>query len=301
MERKGRYYLSRVIKSGQLNPETLIRAISRPATIITGKYAWTITNVQIFERDGNIVYVFGKLSKFIPEGVVRVVNETEKAETDVVEPNLIEASSPFVYIPEFSGIAYLHVWNQIERDIFSKRFSRIVEESFDRFFVECRLEPITDLRKFIEKLASIETFTEISAKGHPPNPLFGSAWKNLREYLEKRQASELALKERGEEKSPLKSRLIEHIQGLMSQTDENRYTPNEPIDITDAAILMATDGYGDGRIVGRERDTKSIIVVKVSEKHTSFLLASDPSPDFLFEEAYKQFKKISKERNMTHK
>ena len=33
MERKGRYYLSRVIKAGQLNSETLIRAISNPATI----------------------------------------------------------------------------------------------------------------------------------------------------------------------------------------------------------------------------------------------------------------------------
>ena len=78
---------------GQLNSENLIHAISNPATVITGKYAWTITDVQIFEQDGNIVYVFGKLSKFNPEGIVKVVNEAEKTETNVIEPNLIEASS----------------------------------------------------------------------------------------------------------------------------------------------------------------------------------------------------------------
>ena len=136
------------------------------------------------------MYVFGKLSKYSPQGSVKVLDEKEKAETRVIEPNLIEASSPFLYIPQFSGLAYLHVWNQIEREIFAKRFSRIIEESFDNFFVDCKIEPITDLRKFIEKLTSIETFTEISAKIHPPNPLFGRAWKDLREYLEKRQASE---------------------------------------------------------------------------------------------------------------
>jgi hypothetical protein len=232
---------------------------------------------------------------------VKVVDEKQKAETSVIEPNLIEASSPFVYIPEFSGIAFLHVWNQIERDIFAKRFSRIIEESFGNFFVECKIEPITDLRKFIDKLVSIEAFTEISAKVHPPNPLFGSAWKNLREYLEKRQASELALTERSDGKSPLESKLVEHIRGLISQTDEERYVPKSPIDITDAAILMATDGYGDGKIVGRDRETRSTIVLRVSEKHTSFLLAADPAPDVLFEEAYKHFNRVSKERNMTHK
>jgi hypothetical protein len=300
MDARGRYYLSRIIKLGQLNQDNLIRAMMKPASIVTGKYAWTLTDVRVFERNKKIMYVFGKLSKYNPEGSVRVVNEREKAETSVVEPNLIEASSPFIYIPEFSGLAYLHVWNRIERETFAKRFSRIIEESFENFFVECKIEPITDLRKFIEKLASIDTFTEISAKVHPPNPLFGRAWQNLREYLEKRQASELSLKEVGDEKKPLNSHLETHVRGLVDQTDKERYFPSEPVDITDAAILMAVDGYGDGRIVGRERETRSTVILKVSEKHVSFLFEADPSPDQLFEEAHKQFRKISNERIMDH-
>ncbi len=300
MERRGRYYLSRIIKLGQLNQDNLIKAMIRPVSIVTGKYAWTITDVRVIKRNKKVVYVFGKLSKYNPEGTVKVVNEREKAETSIIEPNLIEASSPFIYIPEFSGLAYLHVWNQIEREIFAKRFSRIIEESFDNFFVTCKIEPITDLRKFIERLMSIDTFTEISARIHPPNPLFGRAWKNLREYLEKRQASELSLKESADEKQPLNSQLLAHLRGLADQTDDERYSPVEPVDITDAAILMAVDGYGDGRIVGREKETRSTIVLKISERHVSFLFGADPLPDQLFEEANKQFSKISKERNMDH-
>ncbi|MGB8980891.1 MAG: hypothetical protein WCC12_03365, partial [Anaerolineales bacterium] len=158
MEHRGRYYLSRVIKLGQLNQDNLIVAMRRPASIVTGKYAWTITDVRVVARRKKVIYVFGKLSKYNPEGTVKVVNENEKAETRVIEPNLIEASSPFIYIPEFSGLAFLHVWNKIEREIFARRFSRIIEQSFDNFFVTCKIEPITDLRKFIERLMNIEAF-----------------------------------------------------------------------------------------------------------------------------------------------
>jgi hypothetical protein len=272
----------------------------KPASIVTGKYAWTITDAKVFEQNGQVVYVFGKLSKYNPVGSVKVVDEKEKAETRVVEPNLIEASSPFIYIPEFSGLAYLHVWNQIEREIFARRFSRIIEESFGNFFVTCKIEPIIDLKRFIERLTSIESFVEISARIHPPNPLFGRAWKNLREYLEKRQASELSLKESATEKQPLNTQLLSHVRGLAEQTDSNRYSPVEPIDITDAAILMAVDGYGDGKIVGREKETRSTIILKISERHVSFLFDAEPSPERLFEEAHTQFSKISNERNMDH-
>ncbi|RLD03644.1 MAG: hypothetical protein DRI32_07070 [Chloroflexi bacterium] len=302
-ERRGSYYLSRIIKAGQLNKETLLGAISNSATVLVGKYAWTITDVKFFERDNQVVYAFGKLSKYSLEGTVKIVGKQgkKKIETDLVQPNLIEASSPFVYIPEFSGIAYLHVWNKIEREVFARRFSTIIEANFDNFFVECKIEPITDLHKFVERLMSIESFIEISAKVRPPNPLFGRVWENLKEYLEHRQATEMSVKERGDENYPLNSNLLKHIQGLTSQSEEKRYTPNDPVDITDAAILMATDGYGDGKIIGIEKETQTTITLKISEKHINFLFGREPHPDDLFENAYKQFKRISNERNMEHK
>jgi hypothetical protein len=171
----------------------------------------------------------------------------------VMEPNLIEASSPFIYIPEFSGIAYLHVWNQIDREVFASRFSRIIEESFGSFFVECKIEPITNLEKFLEKLRTIENFMEISAKVNPPNPLFGEAWRSLREYIDRRQLGELRLKEQAGKTGAILTDLPNHINGILSQSESNPYKPEKPIDITDAGILMAADGYGDGKIVGTEK------------------------------------------------
>ena len=98
----------------------------------------------------------------------------------------------------------------------------------------------------------------------------------------------------------MNSDLLAHIRGLIDQTDGERDSPIEQIDITDAAILMAADGYGDGKIIGREKETGSITVLKTSERHVSFLFNTDPAPDQLFEEAYKHFRKISNERNMDH-
>lgn len=39
---------------------------------------------------------------------------------EILEENLVIATSPFIYLVDFSGLAYLHVWNQIERDTFIK-------------------------------------------------------------------------------------------------------------------------------------------------------------------------------------
>lgn len=137
MERRGRYYLSRVHKYGQLDSSKLIAAINKPATVVTGKYAWTITDAFSYESGGVNSYVFGKLSKFSPQGVVKVVDDQQKIQANRVEPNLIEASSSFVYVPAFEVVAFLHVWNQIEREVFAKRFARVIEETYGSFF--CRM------------------------------------------------------------------------------------------------------------------------------------------------------------------
>ena len=88
-----------------------------------------------------------------------------------------------IYFKEFSGIAYLHVWNSIEDRTFKSRFSRIVREKFDDFFVDCAIEPISDIKTFAEKILGLTAITDIRAKVSPPNPLFGRCWKSLNDYI----------------------------------------------------------------------------------------------------------------------
>ena len=290
----GRYYLSRVIKLGDLNQEKLINALSNSPIVEVGKFDWTITDV-VDGRNESIPYIFGKLSKYAKVGHIKKVDESTRTQIDASTDNLLEASSPFVYIPEFSGIAFLHVWNNIQEEIFIRRFKVIIEAAYDNFFVGCELEPVIDYRAFASKLKTINRFTEMSAKVYPPNPLFGRLWSSLNTYIKDRNAADIAIKETSYSNNGVKTDIVDLVNNIMNNPN---YEPKKSPDITDAAILMAADGYGRGKVVGYENDT--LVIVKTSESQKSFLFDKEPNPTLLMKEAYKQFESVSKERDMKH-
>ena len=67
--------------------------------------------------------------------------------------------------------------------------------SYNSFFVRCEIEPITDLRTFVTRLARLERVIELQATVKPPNPLSGPCWKSLNDYMKKRQLDEVQVKE----------------------------------------------------------------------------------------------------------
>jgi hypothetical protein len=123
MVRKARYYLGRVAKLGRLTDELLIEAIRRP--VVTQSYGAHFTFTQI-HYSPSPEFVMAHLSKFEPEGEVPVVRVEQHAEDVDPIPGLLVASSPFVYLPQFSGIAYQHVWNKLERATFERVFAQLV-------------------------------------------------------------------------------------------------------------------------------------------------------------------------------
>ena len=112
----GRYYMSRIVKLGQLDQDRVAKALLQSVTLNIGKFAWTVTDVAS-ERGSKAAYIFGKLSKFDIEGQVTVVDTQKKRLVEAPEKNLLVSSSPFVYLPEYSGLAYLHVWNEIQEEV----------------------------------------------------------------------------------------------------------------------------------------------------------------------------------------
>jgi hypothetical protein len=120
--KRGRYYLGRVIKLGTLDQVKLMNAISESAAITVGQSRWTITNV-IDRRNSDLPFIFGKLAKFSVEGHVTLVDTSTKSEVDAIAPNLLIASAPFVYLPKYSGLVYMHAWNGVDSDVFPRRFS----------------------------------------------------------------------------------------------------------------------------------------------------------------------------------
>ncbi len=292
--RRGRYYLGRVIKMGELDQDRLMDAISNAATIAAGKARWTITNV-FDQRNTSRPFLFGKLSKFSDEGHVKLVDTKRRSEVDAIAENLLIASANFVYLPQYSGLAYMHVWNHIEADTFARRFKEIIEATYDNFFVGCCVEAISDYRSFGVKLRGLDRIHELSARVHPPNPLFGRLWGSLNDYVAQRNASEVSVRETQDSRNGLVSRISELVSRILENPE---YQPEFDVAIGDAAILMAADGYGSGRVVG-EQDGEEV-TIRTSDAQKTFLFSKEPKPADLADEAEKHFQRTSAERDMRH-
>lgn len=292
--RRGRYYLGRVVKLGGLDQARLLNAIREPKVINVGQFHWTFTDTLDLS-DTSEGYIFSRLSKYSQEGYVTIVDTETKSQKDSVAENLLVASAPFIYIPEFSGIAYLHVWNGIEEGVFRRRFSKLIEETYDNFFVNCEIEQISDYRAFVTKLKTLDSFSEIRAKVHPPNPLFGDLWKDLDEYIKSRNASEVHVAEKSDEKDGLNTDLVELINAIV---EERIRDVAQPASLTDAALLMAADGYGSGKVVGNSRS--ETVIIRTADTQKSFLFDKQPEIKELAVEVRRKFMSISNERDMRH-
>lgn len=297
MAKQGTYYTGRVLKLGSLDQEMLMDAIKRPVPVTYRGNAWTFIDVDEYKQAGHH-YVFGRLSKYSPNGEVGVVDESTRSERKQLEPNLLMASSPFVYIPNHSGIAFLNVSGQIEVRTFIRRFCEIVEKTHHNFFVDCDIELVTDLKTFAAKLLSLHGIFKIEARISPPNPLFSPLWKSLEKYLRERNTDRMTVIEDAPESDVLKTNLPKIVVEAADQTEETPFVPETDIPIGDAAILMAADGYGKGIIRGR-RDAE-LIVIKTSETTLNFSFEKIPDPYALYIKALEIFNRIEKQRHMEH-
>ena len=287
--------MGRVIKLGELNQEMLIDAIINAPTIEIGQFEWTITDV-VDRRNATDPYIFGNLSKYSRQGEVKVVDEIEKHQLSATAENLLEASAPFVYLPNFSGLAYLHVWNGIQENVFPRRFKSIIEAAYGGFFVDCIVEPVADYREFLLKINGLRQINELTARVHPPNPLYGRLWSSLNDYVTKREADEISIKEKSEKSNGLTTKLHELIERLI---ENPKYQPNEDVDVTDAAVLMAADGYGSAKVTGLDGHSNET-VIKTSDSKSSFLFDKEPAHELLAKASMSNFERISNERDMRH-
>lgn len=294
MASRGTYYLGRITTLGVLDKGKIINAIKNPIPIVTRGNAWSFIDTIEYNKGGDH-FVFGRLSKYSPDAEVTVVDTEKRAAKKLLEPNLILASSPFVYIPSHSGIAFLHVYNQIEVKIFISRFCSIIRKTYHAFFVDCHIESISDLKTFAIKLMKLEGIYEISARVYPPNPMFGPLWKSLKEYIDFRRSEKMRIQEESSNETPLNTDLPKHIQEIADHEGEELPIQKE-IPIGDAAILMAADGYGRGIVRGK-RDGE-MVIIKTSETIRNFIFDREPEPYDLYKIAIKIFENVKEERHM---
>lgn len=220
--------------------------------------------------------------------------------TDI--PNLLVASSPFVYLPAFSGLAYQHQSRKLPRPQFERIFPQLLVEKFERLFAEASIEPVSDLRTFVQRVASLEVVTKLQATVHPPNPLFGPAWESLRDYIRTRRVAQLDVAERASLEGGIVTLVPETAQRALEEGETGRRGRAEmasnPPGLTDAAILMAADGYGRAKVEGRRAER--VVVVRTQDSQLDFTFAREPEPEQLAELAYQRFSRINVERYLEH-
>jgi hypothetical protein len=300
MRTKARYYLGRVVKLGELNQERLLEALREPVVLQRNNNLYTFIDIQVIGQPAEPSGVFARLAKFKPEAAVQIVKPTEHEGAEQNVKNLVEASSPFVYLPEFSGIVYQHVWNRLQREHFEKVFGELIQAKFGNFFVSCRVEPVADLRTFVVRLSKLDKINSIRAKVNPPNPLFGPCWGSLVDYMKKRRLDEVTVQE--ESQTGVVTNIKRIASAMLEEGDPAKLTTMmEPLmgGVGDAALLMAADGYGRAKVEGHEGDRA--VVIRTSENQKSFLLDKDPEPAALAEAARSEFSRVSDERYLEHK
>lgn len=268
-----------------------------------GDFVYTFTNIYTSGPASNPHFVYARLTKFTPEGSIAVVETKQHIATVADVANLIVASSPFIYVPAYSGIAYQHVWNKLQREQFERAFKLLIEEKHQRFFAESFIEPISNLRTFVQQLAAMSAITKLEATVHPPNPLFGILWGSLRRYMQERHTAELNIREEAGPSQALISNVPKLAGALLDTSDDEAAVLSDVIGpyesaFGDAAVLMAADGYGKARIEGIRNERR--VVIRTQDSQLSIKFDRDPAPEHLDAEVRPVFARITEERYMEH-
>lgn len=299
MGKQTRYYLGRVLKKGEMTSEKVIEAMRDPVTIEYRGTKYSFIDFEVFDAPGQEIGFAAKIAKYRQQGAVDVVHEAQHTSAEASVINLIDAASSFVYLPGFSGLAYRHIWNSFPSDQFERVFKELVETKYQKFFVGCDVDPVTDLRTFVTRLSKLDRITELNATVVPPNPLFGPCWESLFKYMKKRNLAEVSIKEQAI--GGIETRLKEIANAILEEPDPQQMIQlMEPLldGVGDAAILMAADGYGRARVAGKENNRD--VVIRTSDNQKNFLFEGSQSSQILYQIAVEEFRKNTSERKLEH-
>lgn len=311
MPRDSRYFFFRVIKHGPPKardaPSAVASALLAPERLKLGTTIWEF--IDVLEVDGAFV---AKLAKYVDAGTVETVDTATHRSDSKSVGNLLDAASRFVYLPSESLICCQRVNSKISTAVFQDRFERLVTGHRANLFQDVTLAPIDDRDAFADRIRGLASITTIDAIVFPPNPLYGRFWKPLDAFLKRRRASTLHIKEEAEGDAGLQSRICELVSQVTEDVGPNdgqriapETSPNsdceDPIDLPDAAILMAADGYGTARIGGVDRVTARNVWIPVGEQPVSITVPAGATDFELLAEVRRSSTAIIVNRQMRHR
>lgn len=300
MAQPSRFCLGRINKLGSMTADLLLRIIMDPPTISARGARYTFISAQQVTTDDGREAIYAMLAKYRPDGEVAVVDPSAHTLKQAPVQDLLRASSSFVYIPSLSGIAYRHISGVLPHELFERMFSDLVSKSGLALLGSAEINPISDIRTFVSKLARMESVTEISATVQPPNPLFGPLWESLYDYVKKRGLDRLSVDEYSA------TGIHTDLPEIAASMDPESVVSRRAVALMasqagasgDAAVLMAADGYGKATVRGRH-DGEWVTYSSANDQRT-FLLDGEPSPERLANEAVNQLLRVNHDSGLAH-
>lgn len=291
---KGKFYFGRVVKTGtNYDQKKLVEGLRKAFPIKSKKYSWAFVEVRESNISGQM-YISGQLAQYDQDGEIDVVEELTRSRRKSLAKNQIRSSARFVYFPEHSGIIFLNVWNSIPVNVFRSKFCELVDAYYQKMFVQTEIELITDYKKFSTKIRELESVLEIDANVHLPNPMFGELWEEIDRELRERNSERLTIIEKAKSGRSIKTNLIEIVDSIVNGKFKLKKRPS----ISEAAILMAADGYGKGTVIGSVGT--EIVEVRTNKMELTISLEKDCDEETLARVALKALENIEKERRMKH-
>lgn len=290
----GTFYVGRVVKTGiSYGQEKLIEGLLKASPLKKMKFKWAFVDVAMSQVN-NRKFISGQLAQYFDIGEIETVEESTRSKKKSIAKNQIRSSARFIYFPEHSGIIYLNVWGKIPSELFRTRFCEIIDNHFEKMFIKTEIEPITDYKKFSTKIKELDEIKEISATVHLPNPLFGELWEDLDDELRSRNSEKLAIVEKAKPGLGIKTSLVNFVESILDKTIEKKEKPT----MSEAAVLMAADGYGKGKVIGLKKGVVAIIKTHLME--LTFTANKEIEERELAKLGLEELDRVVRERNMKH-
>lgn len=244
----GRLNLIPVIADYAEKTRFVLEALRTNKTIERRSHIWRFSRIgELDGEDGQ--YVYGFLVKYKAETAEEViVPETGDIEDEAIKNSVVAKSRFFMHIR--SGIVAYHPVGAISEGQFRWYFARLIEEAYDRFFVEAEVLTIEDRIQIQEVLRTIDNVSRIEIYLHPSNPNNSEIWQSIDKDLKETHTN----------------RYTE-----IRETNEN-ITSGEVILTNEqllSKLLMSVDGYGETKIKGKIQGKVRIISTKSNPVTTS--------------------------------
>ena len=265
----GRFNLSANYSTYQEKERLIASSLDSTVIIKHKQFKYRFSGVERVKLE-DMGFFVGSLLKYSRNKSHEVVEESGGTVNQIEVDNEVIGTAKFVLEVKTGLIAYTVPARQISQLSFLNRFTELIEEANDNFFVEATIETIEERGDLMERLRSMNRIDEIKINLHPSNPSSAKIWETVDKRIQGLNAAKY-------------SQQYEAKKGGPSLQTDNQIIQS---------IAMAEDGYGTAQAKGINQDGQQVRY-STTDNPESFKLENDNvTPSILVESVLPFIKRV---------